>query len=391
MSPSSEVGRSTSVRETVRHLFRRRTTGTITEAQPPINPPEGIGEDSMRFAGGPSNNSDALPSFLTPKEDRLIKAVQAGKTDEVNELLSQHHVEGDLSPNIRGENGRTLLQEAVLRGHYSISEALIKHRDIDIDLSDANAYTPLLIAAERGRPNETRLLLEHGADSTKGIRGGINAVILSVVNGHREVFNVLQEHGVDLNVRYDKGTNLLMAAALYRRGDIVKDLLKKKIDPNLKHDNGGHTALFYAAEKGHDGIARDLLEHGAKTDIKTRHGNTPLISASGYQYGVRVVKLLLKYDADPNDRMVGGHTALMVASKGGFSDITKVLLENAAGTKGKANPDAKTNVENETPLILAVQAPSGNPSEVVDLLLRNNADPNLNRLLKKARETSQRP
>lgn len=62
-------------------------------------------------------------------------------------------------------------------------------------------------------------------------------------------------------------------------------------------DNDGGSALAWATERGHTGLVRLFLAHGAKVDQADNDGRTPLMRAA--KLGQKaVVKILLQNGAD---------------------------------------------------------------------------------------------
>lgn len=107
-----------------------------------------------------------------------------------------------------------------------------------------------------------------------------------------------------------------------RKGDAeaVKALLAKGADVNAKTRYGA-TALSYAADKGHLGVVRILLDHGANVNVKdTFYGETPLGWAA-YRGHTDIVKLLLDKGAEAKAG------ALMTAVELGHIEIVKAVLE----------------------------------------------------------------
>ena len=54
---------------------------------------------------------------------------------------------------------------------------------------------------------------------------------------------------------------------------LVSTLLEAGVDPNLQ-ENVGWTALMLAYDRGHENVANELINHGARTDIKDNSGKT---------------------------------------------------------------------------------------------------------------------
>ncbi|KAK7920069.1 hypothetical protein PG985_008091 [Apiospora marii] len=203
----------------------------------------------------------------------LRGATARGHATVVQELLLVENV------NVNGyEQGirwpRPILQ-AVDKGHTSVVEVLLRHGDIDLELTDISGYTPLLMAAKRGYTAILQLLLEKGASVAATVERGRSAVSFAAQNGHCDAMRLLIQN-------------------------------KAEVD---SCDDGGRTPLSYAAEKGREDAVRLLIDEGARIDSegkptnlklgayrgKHAYSQTPLEYASAHGHG-RVVKLLSTYE-----------------------------------------------------------------------------------------------
>ena len=90
--------------------------------------------------------------------------------------------------------------------------------------------------------------------------------------------------------------------------------------------------LFLLVLKGHVDVARFLLEHGSSPDVTMSDSVTALMFASKGGF-TELVKLLLEAGADPNLVSKDGFTAMMMASRGCHSEIVKLLLSYNADFK----------------------------------------------------------
>jgi len=135
----------------------------------------------------------------------------------------------------------------------------------------------------------------------------------------------------------------------------------------------GNTALFAAAQRGHNNVVDYLLGEGANIHIVNRNGHTALSIAAEKGHGDTLKKLLFYSSIDDVQAEVpvaraGGMTLLGIACMNMKSDVVKVLVESGADVNmaGSAN--------GYTPVICAVR--TGDSRSLCELLLAN-ADPNL--------------
>eukprot|EP01112_Ceratiomyxa_fruticulosa_P014571 TRINITY_DN4189_c0_g3_i1.p1 TRINITY_DN4189_c0_g3~~TRINITY_DN4189_c0_g3_i1.p1 ORF type:complete len:481 (-),score=105.34 TRINITY_DN4189_c0_g3_i1:104-1546(-) len=128
--------------------------------------------------------------------------------------------------------------------------------------------------------------------------------------------------------------------------DKLRDMLEKALVLVNCTDAGRRTALHYAAWDGHIRALEFLLEKGANIDLVERSGRTPIAMATAGKKK-DAVKFLAKNKANLN--ISDTHqklTPLHVACKEGSADIVKVLL------KYNADPSLK-NAKGLTPMEVA--------------------------------------
>ncbi|XP_041593596.1 ankyrin repeat domain-containing protein 29 isoform X5 [Vulpes lagopus] len=150
-----------------------------------------------------------------------------------------------------------------------------------------------------------------------------------------------------------------------RRGNLalLRLLLNSgRVDVDCR-DSSGPTALFFAAQQGHNDVVRFLFEFGASTEFRTKDGGTALLAASQYGH-MQVVETLLKHGANIHDQLYDGATALFLAAQGGYLDVIRLLLSSGA----KVNQPRQ---DGTAPLWIASQM---GHSEVVRVMLLRGAD-----------------
>lgn len=136
--------------------------------------------------------------------------------------------------------------------------------------------------------------------------------------------------------RYEPDTPLAQAAA---RDDVpaIRALLAAGADPNAFDRHGG-TALIAAARGGHVAAAEALIAGGAQVDLRDRRSTawTPLMHAV-HKRQTATARVLLDRGADPNARIGGGVTALIMSAAYGDTETVRLLLERGADPRVRAS------------------------------------------------------
>lgn len=154
------------------------------------------------------------------------------------------------------------------------------------------------------------------------------------------------------------------------RGDVaeVETLLRSGADVNAAQGDG-MTALHWAAELGHAGLAETLIAAGAYLDAVTRLGDFTALHVAARAGQGTVVRVLADAGADVSARTsTGGVTPLHYAAASGSTDAVTALLDHGA------EADARERAWHQTPLMFA--AATGR-TEVVRVLTAAGADPAL--------------
>jgi ankyrin repeat protein len=194
----------------------------------------------------------------------LIVAAGSGDAARVRELL-----ERGADVTVRDGGGATALVSAAYGNHVDVARLLVE-AGADVNAKDSTEQSAYLIAtSEVG--DDTRLLdlvLEHGADvaSLDSFRG--TGLIRAADRGFVDVVTRLLETDVDVDHVNNLGWTALLEAIILGGGDdhhteVVRLLLDAGADPNLA-DGDGVTPLAHARQRGYAGMARLLVEAGAR-------------------------------------------------------------------------------------------------------------------------------
>ena len=133
----------------------------------------------------------------------------------------------------------------------------------DIDDSDADGYTPLMIAATLGKTNFVQFLIDNGADVNRRSYNGETAAHRAAINGDIEIINMLYEAEANFNMPDLDGNTPLMYAVTANRRFTVERLVTLGVDINYRNANK-ETALNVAEKNRFKEIAAFLRSKGAR-------------------------------------------------------------------------------------------------------------------------------
>lgn len=167
------------------------------------------------------------PTALSPaekikQERELIKAIQAGDFDKVEELL-----DNGVSANAKDAEGETALMHACKRGDLDVVKLLLEKR-ARVNATTTLGETALMFAAKKGSKKIVEALIEAGADvDARDSFGGYTPLMLATMGGHLPVVELLVEHKAATNtVNKQKYTALDLANQSKNAG--IAAFLKEK-------------------------------------------------------------------------------------------------------------------------------------------------------------------
>ena len=227
------------------------------------------------------------------------------------------------------------LYYAAFCGFHDLAECLIRKHPDQVNARGGRILAPLPAALSKRHLRVADLLCKHGA--IVDVRGLFDRTPLHTASssGHIEIMQWLLNHGAESNSRDDDGWTPLHLAAFDGNFEAVQVLLDYDADINSQCSQGKtplYMALYFlepSLEVKVVDIARQLLEHGADTNIGDRSHSTPLHQASSKGW-LEVTRLLLSYGAKVDEKDGKGRTSFQVASENGYDEIAKLLLDHGA-------------------------------------------------------------
>ena len=178
--------------------------------------------------------------------------------------------------NACGENGRTLLHEALLR-HDDVAVKLLVENNADTKIKDNYGQNPLYIAIKVLEFEYANLFIRKGSDINE-----IPGLLFnnSLQNGKTGIVQYMVEKGYVVDKCDDNGTTPLHYAARNGRYEIVQYLCEHANANVNAVDNMWWTPLHFACINGDLRIVEYLIEKGARINALNRHSWTPLHTAT---------------------------------------------------------------------------------------------------------------
>lgn len=255
----------------------------------------------------------------------LLENTVNGDLEGVKYSIEKEHAD----VNQTDDNGTTSLILAAGQGHLNIVKYLVGKRGYiegtnikaaDVNQTNENGISPLMIAALMGKTDVVTFLVtpENHADVNQTDFTGNNALIFAVLQEHPETVKaLLTSKKIDVNEPNTVGDTALIYAAQQPNADIVEMLVKDK-RTDINHPNqDGVTALIYAAQEGNVKAVEHLITVGHADTEKT---------------------ITLPYRESGQEFLLEKVTALMLAADHGHLEVITTLVE-----KGNANVNATTN------------------------------------------------
>ncbi|GBM77471.1 Ankyrin-3 [Araneus ventricosus] len=263
----------------------------------------------------------------------------------------------------RDAEGYSPIESAIKCKSLDIMETLLEISKLDINLKGPNGQTLLHHAAVSGSLEIFKRLIEKGAAINCKDSTGAKPIHIAAREGHQDIVEYFLTEGLDIDDRGENGWSLLHYTAAGNQSEICKFFLKNCLNVNVV-DAHGCTPLHVAAQMGNADVLHILLHYGAFYDFRNERNETPL--------DVAMTSIFEPTSKFPIVASLAFISSLFSAVE--KNDLSKVKASLNEGLKfsefGYANVK---NAKNISPLFYAAEE---GYEEIVDLLLKYNADPN---------------
>lgn len=215
-------------------------------------------------------------------------------------------------------------------------------------------------------------LLEHGANIAGVEKYGTSVLAEAIRRGQTDVVKLLLTRKANVKLLIDGKQTLLSHAYTYQQlSEIVELLLDHGAETN--NFSRSTTALHVAAQLGHEGVVKKLLEKKVEIDpVETLTGCTPLMEALTSEKINKdsllpILRMLLDAKANPNHQNLDGSTPLLLTPEN--YKVYELLLEKKADTN-------LANLSGVTPLMHVVRDCESIYMLLTHRLLESKADVN---------------
>lgn len=266
----------------------------------------------------------------------LPAAAVAGDQDAVRRLLDL-----GLPIDATDAQGCTALLRAAGGGHAALVELLLA-RGADPCIAARTGATPLSAAVSTRHLDIVERLLAAGSNLEQRLPGDVTVLMLAAALGLPEVVSRLLRAGADLKACDGQGLNALHCAALYgftardrtRLLALLDGLLLAGADANAAARDGATPLLLLLGARAEPGTPSSedvllaamerLLDEDVALDVRDPRGLSPLHLA-GLHGLPRVVRVLLRAGADPDQRDLLNRTPRDLALLRGYVDVAAEL------------------------------------------------------------------
>lgn len=296
----------------------------------PVDAPNALGMTALRLSA--IGDDPEIVRFLLDhgadpnlSGQAILSAAVSHGTEKIVRLL----LEGHANPNVLDEHSEAPLDRAIFGGNEDIARLLLTNGANVNEGHWPNSRTLLHEVCAKGPAGMIPLLVEFGGDPALGDQFGETPLDLALASKNDDVVAVLLELARQYKPLRHAAARAMEDAVVRGHNSIARMLLDKGFDVNGLTEQGS-TYLGDAALKRQQSMVNLLLDKGANVDLRSRSGGTALHDAA-LGGDPAIIDLLLSRGADINARnFESGATPLMLAASLNQQQAVAELLKHGA-------------------------------------------------------------
>ena len=248
-------------------------------------------------------------------------ATQKGHVD-ILKLLIDNHV--DINAKLADQS--SALHVACQYQHHNASKYLLEN-GIEVDSIQNKGYSPLLLAVAQKDIEMVRLLLSFKANTSITLSDGTSGVHYASQKADLEMIKLLVEQGhANVNGRMKRGWNVLHSAVFGGSEEVVEYLLVHGANPDAALDDTSQEIPSTDSKNQPKTIDGEDDESFGQVSWSLFSQWTPLHFAVN-ENNLNMVRLLLKYGANPDPKDTKKRGPLDLAKEGNFAEAIELLME----------------------------------------------------------------
>ena len=231
-----------------------------------------------------------------------------------NDAMASKLLEHNIDVNIKDKHNRNVVFDAISYGDEKVINSVVSHDKIDLNIVDKEGKTILHDQKVLANDELAKKLLENGADPTICDSTGHSFLSKTALRGEagQAILDVAIKCGCNLNRKIANKKSILMEvmfafASIPKIEKQRREGLKRVANQLVRHgininaiDNKNETTLFDLVRAGDIEGCAFVLENGVDVNHQNNYGQTVLnIAITKGIYNLDLILLLLQYDVDP--------------------------------------------------------------------------------------------
>lgn len=199
---------------------------------------------------------------------------------------------------------RLFLALAERGSNAALTDMIVEHGKVLLDMRDEKGRTALLCATEAGHSGALHLLVRNGADIDARDLEGNTSLMIAVQEGFCSVAQALLDRGADMELVNNQGQTALHLAASHRNNNDRRHPMSKKKKEAVQlllergaqtttTDDKGHTPEAWARRFGYHDVA-NIIEAEEKRR-KEEHAAQISVYTEGLPQDVTIPRLRLRH------------------------------------------------------------------------------------------------